>query len=184
MAMCEAACPTCRAPMKRLQPSLVVGSLLSELHVRCMQPGCYWTGRRDERPAHGMQCLAKELGKIQELRLHLEQMRAALAFKEDELLSLQLQLRSWTDHANALENQAKLKQLQLNAKQSMLEFTQREVDDLKCQLQQTIKQHHASHFGHSLLPLIFILFFLLHVWLFYDTLPAVLGIRDCLLASP
>ena len=81
--------------------------------------------------------------------------------------------------------QVKLQQLQLNAKQSMLDFKHQEADDLKSQLSQVMKQRNASHFGlHSLFPLLFLLLFLVHLWVFSDILPAVLGIRDCLLAPP
>ena len=44
-----------------VRPNLVVRSLLNELHVRCVHPGCYWTGRWDERPVHSTHCLAREL---------------------------------------------------------------------------------------------------------------------------
>ena len=79
----------------------------------------------------------------------------------------------------------KLQQLQLNVKQNMLDFKDKESDGLKCQLSLLLKQRHDSHFGlHSLFPLLFLLLFLVHVWVFSDILPAVLGIRDCLLATP
>ena len=39
----------------------MVSSLLNELHVRCVHPGCYWTGRWDERALHSSHCLAREL---------------------------------------------------------------------------------------------------------------------------
>lgn len=79
--------------------------------------------------------------------------------------------------------EAKVKQLQVNVKQSMLDFKQDEVEDLRRQLGQVIKQQHASHFQlHSLFPLLFLLLFVIHLFFFYDTLPRVLGIRECLTA--
>mmetsp|Transcript_6139 Transcript_6139/g.11265 ORF Transcript_6139/g.11265 Transcript_6139/m.11265 type:complete len:236 (-) Transcript_6139:37-744(-) len=179
-------CPTCRAPFgKRLQPSLVVSSLLNELHVRCMYPGCYWTGRHDDRPAHHAHCMAREMLLTQDMKAQLEQMRIALELAAQETSELRMKIQNLSDEKDQLEEKAKLQQLQLNAKQSLLDFKHKEADDLKGQLCQIIKQNHASHFGlHSLFPLLFLLLFLLHLWVFSDILPAVLGIRDCLLASP
>ena len=76
-----------------------------------------------------------------------------------------------------------MKQLQLNVKESMLEFKQQEVDDLRNQLGQLVKRQHASHFHYSLFPLLFLLLFVVHLFFFHDTLPRVLGIRECLAAK-
>ena len=99
--------------------------------------------------------------------------------------SKQASLRGSCRHATNSPGQVKLQQLQLNAKQSMLDFKHQEADDLKSQLSQVVKQRNARHFGlHSLFPLLFLLLFLVHLWVFSDILPGVLGIRDCLLAPP
>ncbi|CAE7242464.1 NUP116 [Symbiodinium necroappetens] len=178
-------CPTCRTPMgKKLQPSLVVSSLLNELHVRCMNVGCYWTGRYDERHAHDARC-SRNLRRCQDLKVQLEQACCILQAKDKEVSELKAIVEKLNGQNSKFEEKVKLQQLQLNAKQSMLDFKHQEADDLKSQLSQVMKQRNASHFGlHSLFPLLFLLLFLVHLWVFSDILPAVLGIRDCLLAPP
>ncbi|CAK9067296.1 unnamed protein product [Durusdinium trenchii] len=182
---CKPACPTCRAPLtKSLQPNFLVRSLLNELHVRCVHPGCYWTGRLDERAAHGTHCLARHLLLMQEWKIQLENMRSVLVDGEKERSAMRRHIELLSSHKMQLEEEAKVQQLQLNAKQHMLDFKQQEVDELRCQIGQVMKQHHASHFQlHSLFPLLFLFLFVLHVWFFYDILPAVLGIRDCVLST-
>lgn len=92
-----------------------------------------------------------------------------------------------TSGTSGISGQARVKQLQVNVKQSLLDFKQQEVEDLRRQLGQVIKQQHASHFHlHSLFPLLFLLLFVIHLFFFYDTLPRVsrvLGIRECLFAT-
>eukprot|EP00439_Symbiodinium_sp_Y106_P074059 s1098_g14.t1 len=139
LAMSEASqCPTCRTPMgKKLQPSLVVSSLLNELHVRCMNVGCYWTGRYDERHAHDARC-SRNLRRCQDLKLQLEQACCILQAKDKEVSELKAIVEKLNGQNTKFEEKVKLQQLQLNAKQSMLDFKHQEADDLKSQLSQAV----------------------------------------------
>eukprot|EP00438_Fugacium_kawagutii_P024818 Skav205720 [mRNA] locus=scaffold1496:67073:73348:+ [translate_table: standard] len=116
------------------KPNLVVSSLLNELQVRCVHPGCYWTGRWDERPLHVSHCLGRELILMQDWKSELEHVRLMLMKKEKESRAMQQRIKQLTDSKNQLVEEAKVKQLQLNVKQSMLEFQQQEVEDLREQL--------------------------------------------------
>ncbi|CAE7230192.1 NUP116 [Symbiodinium natans] len=129
--------------------------------------------------------LVTQRSDAKDLKLQLEQMRRLVKLKDKEASELQMVVSTLRDQHGKIEEKVKLQQLQLNVKQSLLDHKHREADDLKCQLCQVMKQRHASHFGlHSLFPLLFLLLFLVHLWVFSDILPAVLGIRDCLLATP
>uniref|UniRef100_A0A6T9QBD0 RING-type E3 ubiquitin transferase n=1 Tax=Alexandrium catenella TaxID=2925 RepID=A0A6T9QBD0_ALECA len=84
-------CPSCRAEVvpSRLQPHLVMRSLLDELHVHC-GIGCGWTGRQDARPAHMLACPMKRLA---EATAQLAERDHWLAERDAEIAALRARVR-------------------------------------------------------------------------------------------